>query len=129
MEITLADLPFIRLRDTLPAELFSGKQRFTDLIAAAQAQIIQPSVQFNWALKQLRCGDKLIKMPPLQMTFYVWMLERCAKQLPPITWLAQENPSIQTQILTIYKRLYGETGHFEKIERALNLGLKKKNQR
>jgi len=123
IEITLADLPFIRLRDTLPAELFSGKQRFSDLIAAAQAQIVQPSVQFNWALKQLKCGDKLIKMPPLQMTFYVWMLERCAKQLPPITWLAKESPTIQTQILTIYKRLYGETGHFEKIERALNYEL------
>lgn len=119
IEITLADLPFIRLRDTLPMELFSGKQRFTDLIAKAQAQIAPPSVQFNWSLKQLICGDTAIKMPPLQLTFYVWMLDRRAKNLPPINWLTQENPSLQTQILNIYKRIYGETGHFEKIERAL----------
>lgn len=117
--VTLADLPFIRLRDTLPTELFTGKQKFTDLIAAAQAQIIQPTVSFNWAHKTLKCSGKLIKMPPLQLVFYVWMLERCLLQKEPVRWFSTETPSLQTQILRIYRQLYGETGHFEKIERAL----------
>lgn len=120
IEVTLADLPFIRLRDTLPTELFSGQQRFTDLIAAAQAHIIQPSVRFNWARKELHCGDTLIKMPPLQLVFYVWMLERCITQRENVRWFANETPSQQAQILKIYKRLYGETGHFEKIRGALS---------
>lgn len=123
IEITLADLPFIRLRDTLPPELFEGKQSFTELIATAQVQIIQPSVQFNWALKQLICGSTPIKMPPLQITFYVWMLQRCIQQAPPLRWISQDASSLQDSILKIYKCLYGETGHFEKIERALNKDL------
>lgn len=125
IEITLADLPFIRLRDTLPAELFSGKQRFSDLIAAAQAQIVQPSVQFNWALKQLKCGDKLIKMPPLQMTFYVWMLERCANKQEAIHWTTQENPSLATQFLKLYVCLFGMNGYYEATAKSLVNGLTK----
>lgn len=123
IEVTLADLPFIRLRDTLPLELLSGKQRFTDLIVAAQAQITQPNVQFNAALKQLYCHGQLIKMPPLQLVFYVWMLERRVQQVPPVRWVSQEPHNLSHPILRIYKSLYGETGHFEKIKHILNQDL------
>lgn len=125
IEVTLADLPFIRLRDTLPLEIFQGTHRFTDLIAAAQAQIVQPSVQFNWALKQLICGDKLIKMPPLQMAFYVWMLERCANKHPAIHWTTRETPNLATQFLKLYIRLFGTNGHYEAAAKSLAHGLTK----
>ncbi|MFZ1342695.1 CRISPR-associated ring nuclease Csm6 [Thiothrix eikelboomii] len=125
IEITLADLPFIHLRDTLPAEIFSGKQRFTDLIATAQAQIVQPSVKFNRALKQLMCGGKLIKMPPLHMTFYVWMLERCMNQRPAIHWTTQETPKLATQFLKLYANLYSTNGYYEAAEKSLAAGLTK----
>lgn len=125
IEITLADLPFIHLRDTLPAEIFSGKQRFTDLIAAAQAQIVPPSVQFNRALRQLICGGKHIKMPPLHMTFYVWMLERCMNQRPPVHWTTQETPKLATQFLKLYASLYASNGYYEAAEKSLANGLTK----
>jgi CRISPR-associated protein (TIGR02584 family) len=120
IEVTLAELPFLRLRETLPTELFSGAQRFTDIIAATQAQIIAPRVQFNWATHELICGETPMKMPPAQLAFYVWMLERKASQLAPIPWSSKEVPSPAQQFLKIYKALYSETGHFEKIERTLN---------
>ena len=125
IEITLADLPFIRLRDTLPVELLSGKQRFTDLIAAAQAQIAQPAVQFNWASKQLFCGSKLIKMQPLPMSFYVWMLERCMSQHSAIHWTTQETPSLAEQFLKVYARIYSTNGYYEAAAKSLVNGLTK----
>lgn len=125
IEITLADLPFIRLRDSLPIEIFSGQQRFTDLIAVAQAQIVQPTVQFNGALKQLICGGQLIKMPPLQMTFYVWMLERCMNQRPAIHWTTHETPNLATQFLKLYAQLYTTNGYYEAAAKSLITGLTK----
>lgn len=125
IEVTLANLPFIRLRDTLPLELLSGKQRFTDLIAAAQAQITQANVQFNAALKQLYCNGKFIKMPPLHLTFYVWMLERCCNQHPAIRWTSQEQPRLEQQFLKLYSQLFGMNGHYESAAKSLAQGLTK----
>jgi len=125
IEVTLADLPFVRMRDSLPVDLLAGQQSFTETIAAAQAQFDPPKVSMDWSQGCLYCAGKLIDMPPAQLAFYAWLLQRCLQQCPPFRWTDDETPALHEQYLDVYQRLYGITGHYERSALSLKKGLSK----
>ncbi|MBU0655549.1 MAG: TIGR02584 family CRISPR-associated protein [Gammaproteobacteria bacterium] len=119
VEVTLADIPFLRLRDGLPGELLAGSSSFSETIAAAQRRFVPPVVHLDWHTATLTCGGKQVKMPPVQLTFYAWMLERRVKNLPPLHWTDEETTPLAAQFLNVYQRLYGITGGYEQAAKAL----------
>ncbi|MDA8241178.1 MAG: CRISPR-associated ring nuclease Csm6 [Nitrospiraceae bacterium] len=70
-EITLTELPFIRLRDKLSLE----DVRFRDLVAEGQKQIdiavTLPELRVDLSGRTVKIGDKAIKLQPLQLMLYV----------------------------------------------------------
>lgn len=68
--ITLAELPFIRLRDKVSLD---GKE-FKKLVEEGQKEIdmaiIQPELKVNLTEKTLKIGDKIIKLPPINLMIY-----------------------------------------------------------
>lgn len=125
VNVTLADIPFVRLRDGLPSDLLEGSSTFSATIAAAQRGFDLPKVHFDWKRAALTCGGIPVAMQPVQLAFYVWMLERRMRELPPIHWTDSETPSLATQFLGIYARLHGENGSFEQVAHALKGGMNK----
>lgn len=125
VEVTLADIPFVRLREGLPADLLQGGSSFSAAVAAAQRRFDPPSVHLDWNRAHLTCGGKQLTMPPVQLAFYAWMLQRRVQGLPPVHWTDVETPDLATQFLRIYARLHGETGSFEQVEKALQGGISK----
>ena len=125
VNVILADIPFVRLRDGLPNDLLEGSSTFSATIAEAQRSLDPPSVHLDWHTKALRCGDQAVTMPPVQLAFYAWMLERRVQGLPPLHWTDDENPSLATQFLRVYARLHGETGGYEQVASALTSGMTK----
>jgi CRISPR-associated protein Csx14 len=75
-QISLAELPFIRLRDKIPLD---GKG-FKELVREGQKEIdiasIQPSVRVNLSEKVVYIGHVGIDMVPMQMVLYVNLLKR-----------------------------------------------------
>ena len=73
---SLAELPFIRLRDKIPLD---GKG-FKELVREGQKEIdiasIQPSVRVNLSEKVVYIGNIGIDMVPMQMVLYVNLLRR-----------------------------------------------------
>lgn len=119
VEITLADIPFLRLRDGLPDELLAGSSSFSATISTAQRRFDPLSVQLDWQNASLRCGGVPIPMPPVQLAFYAWMLQRRMQGLPPVRWADAETPPLAEQFLTVYQRLHGLTGSYEQVAKAL----------
>lgn len=123
VEVTLADIPFVRLREGLPRELLEGERSFSATIAAAQHRFDPPQVTLGVHPPTLVCGGVNVTMPPVQLAFYAWMLQRCRDRLPPLHWTDEETPATATQFLRVYEHLYGKTGGYEQAARALADGL------
>lgn len=75
-QISLAELPFVRLRDKIP---LNGRG-FKELVKEGQREIdvasIQPSVRVNLFEKVIYIGNVGIDMVPMQMVLYVNLLRR-----------------------------------------------------
>lgn len=127
VEVLLADLPWLRLRDGLPQQLLAGKRSFSATLAAAQHQLTPPQVQLDCqhTPPKLYCANQHIPMPPVQLAFYVWMLKRCQAQAPAIHWSDTEPTPLAAQFLQTYQQLYGKTGSYEQVAKALQNGMSK----
>ncbi|MFN3786428.1 MAG: hypothetical protein ACK4RS_06265, partial [Thiothrix sp.] len=66
VEVTLADIPFVRLREGLPQDLLRGSRSFSATVAAAQRRFDPPQVRLDWQRASLTCGGippKLLTLP------------------------------------------------------------------
>jgi hypothetical protein len=75
-QISLAELPFIRLRDKIPLD---GK-RFKDLVVEGQKEIdmasIQPILRINLKERTISIGGVSIDLVPIQMVIYTYLLRQ-----------------------------------------------------
>ncbi|OQX15254.1 MAG: CRISPR-associated protein [Thiothrix lacustris] len=125
VEVTLADIPFVRLREGLPQALLAGSSSFSDTIAAAQRRFAPVQVQLDWQRATLTCGGIVVPMPPVQLAFYAWMLQRRVQGLPPVHWTTPETPDLAAQFLSVYARLHRQTGSYAQVAQALREGITK----
>lgn len=76
-EITLAELPFIRLRNKLQLETAAG---FRELVEEGQKEIdtamIQPELRVRLSEQTVHIGRKTIRMAPLQLVVFVAYLKQ-----------------------------------------------------
>ena len=74
--ITLAELPFIRLRDKIPLD---GKG-FKELVSEGQREIdtasVQPTLRINLQERVVYIAQTPVEMVPVQMVLYVYFLRR-----------------------------------------------------
>ena len=80
--ISLADIPFLRLRDRLPSGLLSGAVSYMDIVAAAQASLAEPSMKIDLQREQLVCGGILVPVGPAELAFAAWLARRLIQGLP-----------------------------------------------
>ncbi len=75
-KIWLAEIPFVRLRDGLPAALLDGKASYTDAVRAVQENLPDSSLLIDFAHRQIVCGGIEVKLPPRELAFYAWHAQR-----------------------------------------------------
>lgn len=95
--IWLAEIPFVRLRDGLPAALLDGKASYTDAVQAVQENLPDSSLLIDFALRHIVCGGIPVKLPPRELAFYAWHAQRriALGDAAPIGWkdtLGENNP-------------------------------------
>lgn len=70
-QVSLADIPFIRLRDDLPGQLIKGKQSFRKTIETMRLIEEPLSLGFDTPKqKTVYCSGIAIEMPPAEYAFY-----------------------------------------------------------
>jgi hypothetical protein len=83
-EVTLADLPFVRLRAGLPDRLLTGTARYAEAVAAAQPQFQPHPLILRPSRLAVRVGQIEVPLPPTLMAFYWWFARRARAGLPPL---------------------------------------------
>lgn len=77
-KVTLADIPFVRLREGMPARLLDGRSSFSESVAAAQRALQPAQLVIDIVGGQIQAGGVEILMSPADLAFYL-MLARRAK--------------------------------------------------
>lgn len=123
VEVTLAEIPFVRLREGLSDALLTGKARFSAAIQMAQRRFDPVQVEFNWQHTRLTCGGVSVPMSPVQLAFYAWMLQRRVEGRPPVPREDGSEPVFAREYLSTYARLFGDNSGYETASRALAGGM------
>jgi len=83
-EVTLASIPFVRLRHGLPDALLAGRSSFHRAVELAQRSLDEPQMLIDLVDRRLICSDEPIDMPPAQLALAAWMADRVLRNEPGI---------------------------------------------
>ncbi len=126
--ITLADIPFVRLREGLPESLRDGKTRYSEAVLAVQRSLDEaPELTIDLAGQCLHACGLTIKMPPALLAYYAWMARRCKNALPavPIPVENEQNPDYRNGVIEELLHIKGMGEADSRTADALNEGMEK----
>lgn len=87
-QVTLADIPFVRLRNSLPGRfktLEQGAARFTEVVAAMQQALEPPAVTVDFRARALHLADgRRVELGAADLAFYAWLARRAQRGDPPV---------------------------------------------
>jgi CRISPR-associated protein (TIGR02584 family) len=108
-EVTLADLPFVRLRHGLPQALLSGKAGFAQAVLAAQTRLGAPSLVIDLKAQTVKAAGQSIALAPAELAFIAWFARRAIQGLPGLICPSDGAPSIEyaAAYLAEYRRIRG----------------------
>ena len=122
-KVTLAEIPFVRLRDELPEDLKDhreGKVRFSEAVTAAQRAIGPAELVIDLPAKRLRAGGKVIDLSPLHLAFLAWLARRHKEGREGVECPKTPDPGHAEAFLTEYRRIIGEMGDEERTTKRLS---------
>jgi CRISPR-associated protein (TIGR02584 family) len=71
-EITLAEIPVVRLRHGLPEALQNGRARFNEAVAAVQQSLRPPRLEIDLLQHQVWCGETGFRLSPALLAWLAW---------------------------------------------------------
>ena len=121
-QVTLAEVPFVRLREGgVPERLLSGGASFGETIDAAQRALAPPALVIDLAAKRIRAAGEVIALKPAPLAFYALMARRRQQGLHAARW---NTDGLAEQYLSEYQRIVGDyAGDYERVEQALADGM------
>lgn len=120
--VTLAEVPFVRLRDGLvPERLLSGHASFGQTIAAAQRALEPAELVIDLAHRRIRAAGEAVELPPAPLAFYALMARRRQQGLHAARWNTE---GIAEQYLSEYRRIVGaQAAELSRVELSLEKGM------
>jgi CRISPR-associated protein (TIGR02584 family) len=103
--ITLAEIPFVRLRGGLPAELLSGAWTYSETVRRTEDRLPAPRLIIDMVTRQLSCHGFVFRLPPLQFAIYAWLARQRANPTAPMEGAAHWTTIPTEDVLAIYARL------------------------
>ena len=92
-EVTLADIPFVRLRHGLPRDLIDGRGSFAQAVAAAQARLGPPALAIDMTNRRISAAGRLLALPPAELAFLAWFARSAMCGLPALACPSDGVPS------------------------------------
>lgn len=126
-EITLADIPFVRLREGLPQQLLAGKAEFSQAVAAAQERIGPPELVIDLRGRRIRAGGRMIRLPPAQLAFLSWFARRAVEGKPALNCPKEgvPEPDYAQAFLAEHQAIIGAMGDNDATRKRLAKGMDK----
>ncbi len=117
-QVTLAPIPFVRLRDGLTDLIRSGGASFSAAVAQAQRALAAPELVLDPAARRLLCGGVTLELPPVEFGFYAWLAARARAGQPGVCRNAL-TAADTAEFLTTYPRADALSGGFERVAEAV----------
>jgi CRISPR-associated protein (TIGR02584 family) len=112
--VHLGDIPFVRLRESLPKGLLDGRARFSEVVAEAQKALPPVALHLDPATLTVTAGGESVCLKPAEFAFYLMLAERAQKRLPGAHW---SEKNLQSEIAKCYALVVnphsGEYARFE----------------
>jgi CRISPR-associated protein (TIGR02584 family) len=119
--VTLAEIPFLRLREGLPKRLIDGAATFGESVEAAQRALAPPDLVIDLAGGRIRAGGESVSLAPATLAFYALMARRRLKGMHAARW---DTEGLDRQYLAEYRRIAGDlSGDLERVAEALADGM------
>lgn len=116
-QVTLAEIPFVRLREGLPERLLGGAASFSDSVAAAGRALLAPRLVLVPAHEEAFADDEQIALSPTEFLVLWWFSQRAQEEEREVTW---SDPDEAAEILDLARRHWPvASGEYERLQRAL----------
>jgi CRISPR-associated protein (TIGR02584 family) len=125
--VTLADIPFVRLRHGLPEALLKGRSSFSAAVRAAQTTLGPARLDIDLSARTVTAGGIAIPFPPAELAFYAWLARRAQRELPPLPCPPDGAPDrdYAEGFLAEYRAIIGELGDDDRVVEGLKYGMEK----
>jgi len=126
-EVTLADIPFVRLRHGLPEAILNGRSSYTAAVNSAQENLGPAHIQIDLAGQTLYLAGKPLRLPPAELAFYSWLARRKLNGLPPAPCPADGAPEsgYADEYLGEYRQIRQPAAAMERTQNTLAGGMEK----
>ena len=121
-KVTLAEIPFVRMREGLDPKLMEGEISYS--VAVADAQRAQPpkALQLDPTSCHVTAGGERFHMPANKFAFYWLLAERAANGRGGVHW---SEKGFEREFLQYYGQVVGTmSSHYEQAEEAYGKGFK-----
>lgn len=108
-QVTLAEIPFVRLREGQPEALLAGRARFSDVVAALNRALAPPRLVIDVTDRRVEAGGQTVPMSPANLAFLLCFARRAHAGLPGINRPSQTRGKSDhaSEYLHEYDRLQG----------------------
>ncbi len=123
--VTLAQIPFVRLRDEVPAALLQGQASFSQAIAVAQRINAPVSLRIDLKKSQVIAAGEHIQLPPILLAFYAWLTDRSLRGEEGVSVqdLVAPNKILANEFVSVFLRLIDENRDVERTLDSLKDGI------
>ena len=117
--VTLAEIPFVRLRDALGRDLLAGSASFSAVVEEAQRAVPPVGLVLDPETCTVTAGGETIQLKPSRFALYWMLAERALRGRPAAHW---SEDGFMTKLLEYYGRVENPySGDYERVERAYQL--------
>lgn len=117
-EVTLADIPFVRLRGHLDSSILGESMSYSKTVLRTQRNVNLPKLSLDSAGRTIYCGDQHIAFSPSLFAFYAWFARRLLAGKPGIHWSQDDT---REEYLAEYLRVVSEYSvDYENIEKVFS---------
>ncbi len=124
-EVSLAEIPFVRLRQGLDERLLSQGARFSEVVEAANAALAPPQLIIDERNRRIRAGGRTFRLPPASLALLQVFARRAKNGEPPLHAPKKEvpDPEWAERFLDEYRRLVSSPEERTNTEQALRKGM------
>jgi CRISPR-associated protein (TIGR02584 family) len=103
--ITLAEIPFVRLRQAHAPIAQDSRAGFSQAVAVAQAQLAPPELRVDLAAQNLTCAGQPVHLEPAVFAYYAWLAKRLKTGAGPVRY---DNAEAVAEYLEVYAQVLGD---------------------
>lgn len=85
-QVTLAEIPFVRLRHGLDQALLSGQLPYSEVVCRAQEGLAEPSLTLDLSDRSATAQGRPLKLTPTQFCWLYWLATRAQRGMPAVAF-------------------------------------------